>query len=544
MAMANSPYLMSSIVENMSDMFIAVSSDWEIQYMNQSAKSFVESIRPHFRPGNAFDVLPEINGTDLGHFLAKVMDRRQAETREFFVPQLGQWIEVKAVPHEDGGMGVFYLAITQRKNTEKQLMDAAYHDHLTTLPNRRSIFQLVEQFLETETPFSLLFLDIDGFHFVNDAYGQMEGDKLLRDTALLLNDTLANSTFGRVGGDEFVLLLNETDSDQLELAIEALFDAFNRSPVSKAMNSFQLGISLGVARFPQDAATVDTLLRFAELAMYDAKKKVRNSYAFFNQDMDLRMQREQQLLREISRNFDQTSIRFVVQPQFDTSTEEMCGIEVLSRWKHEEFGDIKPSEIIALIEKSGRMEQFTLFQVEFMLGRLRSWKENYNFSLRMAINVTPSLLSNFHFFQHIENLFRQYEISLDTLEIEITENMTLSSSKLILQNILYFRSKGVQITLDDFGTGYSKLADLIDFPIDKIKIDRFFIDKIGKAPNTESLLQTFLNLSEGLSCSLLAEGVEYEYQHDYLKALEIHHVQGFYYSRPLALEDFEAKYVK
>ena len=246
----------------------------------------------------------------------------------------------------------------------------------------------------------------------------------------------------------------------------------------------------------------------------------------------------------MSGDFSENGFFFVLQPQIDGSTGSIVGAEVLMRWNHPKFGMVSPVEFIKTAEETGSIRPLTTHLLEQLFIQIKKWEASYGWNLRIAINMTPSLLTNPLFFSHFFKLIHEYDIDPNTLEIEITEQAELTYSEEIMENLLLCQNNGITIAIDDFGTGFSMISYLTHFPIDKIKIDKFFIQKIGQDYKSEAVLKSLIHLAKSIECDLLAEGVERLEEVEFLEANGCHVFQGYWFDRPLSLHDFEEKYLK
>lgn len=437
------------------------------------------------------------------------------------------------------------IVIYSVNTIEKDLSNFAYYDFLTNLPNRRMTYDILQHKIKKQEPFSLFYVELDGFKLVKDMYGHARGDTLLVDIAKFLNEAIElEKVVARVGGDEFVIIIDEVNKEQLSRITNKMIQDFQQISESLSVPSIPLCLSIGISRYPEDAPDTELLFHYANIAMNSAKKRKANNFNFFEHSMVEKLERKVHIENELHGDLKETTIHFVGQPQFNSKTNEVIGIEVLTRWIHPKYGYIAPPEFIGIADNSGRIAELTKYLISKVFSNVSRWIEDYGFDKPVAINITPRLLGNRQFFNDLIHFIQYYRIPPQMVDIEITENANLDTDQNILDNIAFCRKHGIRLSLDDFGTGYSKLADLVDFQIDKLKIDKYFVDKIGKETNAELILHTFMNLAKGLKCDVLAEGVETKEQVDYLNTLGLNYFQGYYFSKPIPLEEFEQNYLQ
>jgi len=534
---------MTGILESMTDAFFSVDAHWNFTYINEYGKTLLSEVHPKFEYFNTEG--SSLKETEFFPFLQQVMTEKKTRQQEIYIPAIPTWFEVKAYPRVEGGLSVFFHHIAERKNIEKDLRSFAYYDFLTNLPNRRMTYDILKHKITNSKPFSFFYIDLDGFKLINDMYGHARGDALLVEIAKFFNQTIeVDKVVARVGGDEFVIFTDEVDKEQLSIIANKLIQDFQQTSEAKSVPSIPLSLSIGISRYPEDAPDTDLLFRYANVAMYASKKRNINNFSFFERSMIEELERKVNIENELHGDLRKTSIHFVVQPQFNSKTNTVIGIEVLTRWIHPKYGYITPPEFIEIADNSGRIKELTKYLISEVFSKVSRWIQDYGFNKPVAINITPKLLGNRQFFNDLIHFIQYYRIPPHMVDIEITENANLDTDQNILNNIAFCRKHGIRLSLDDFGTGYSKLADLVDFQIDKLKIDKYFVDKIGKETNAELILHTFMNLAKGLKCDVLAEGVESKEQVDYLNTLGLTFFQGYYFSKPISFDEFEHTYLQ
>lgn len=421
----------------------------------------------------------------------------------------------------------------------KEMNYQAHFDSLTKLPNRHSTESMLEEQIrlkETSNEIiAVVFLDLDYFKNVNDSKGHAYGDELLIQVGHRIKKLLPNdSFFGRFGGDEFILLLyaDQEDAhiiqDTLKL-VHASFDEGFRLFGHKA----HITTSMGVAFYPKDARTKKELLANADTALYEAKEAGRNQIYFFNTEMKEVFEKSFMLQKGLRTALDNKEFTLHYQPQFDLHLGRLTSLEALIRWEHPQWGTISPDDFIPIAEKSGQIREIGEWVINTSLQAIKRIVKDEPHIQRIAINVSAIQLREADFVKKIEEALDKYDVPPHWLEVELTESVIIVDEEEAFQKIKELKALGIQIALDDFGTGYSSLNYLHLMDIDKVKIDRSFIQQAKENPNVVSILDTIINLGHTLGFEIVAEGVETEKQLQLLREMNVDIIQGYYYSRPL-----------
>lgn len=433
--------------------------------------------------------------------------------------------------------------ITKRSKLEKALQHQATHDALTGLPNRVMLLDCIRAAIKeagkNKTSFALLFLDLDRFKLVNDSLSHEVGDQLLQAAAIRLAANIGvDDILARLGGDEFVIILKHIHQE-----VDVLIKA------NRILNIFTQGFrldnrdlivtaSIGISLFPKDGLSVDILLRNADSAMYSAKELRGNNCKFYTSAMNAqslaKLEQETQLRLAIERH----EFFLCFQPEIDLTNEKLVAVEALIRWRHPEKGVILPMEFIPLAEETGLIVPIGEWVLRTACQQCKIWQDQGNPTLRVAVNVSAAQFIQQNFTQVIDNILTKIGLSPESLELELTENVIVSSP-VIIKAITELKNLGVMIALDDFGTGYSSLSYLKKIPLDRLKIDSSFIQHIQSATDDEVIIRAVIAMAKNLDFKVLAEGVETQNQLDFLKKYDCGDVQGFYFSKPLTPEEFE-----
>ena len=440
-------------------------------------------------------------------------------------------------------VGEIAYAIDQMaEKIQTQIREMDFHAHfdpLTKLPNR----YLIESTLDKQFRLvgiqrqimAVVFLDLDYFKNVNDSKGHAYGDELLIQVGRRIKNLLPDdSFFGRFGGDEFILLLFAKDGD-----FNTIQDILNR--VHKSFeegfmlfeHTFHITTSMGVAMYPKDAQNKEDLLANADTALYEAKKGGRNLTYFFNTEMKEAFEKTVMLQRGLRTALDQHEFILHYQPQFDIQLGKMTSVEALIRWDHPQLGMVSPADFIPLAEESGRIGEIGDWVINVSLQAIKRIREENNDIQQIAINVSAIQLREDDFVHKLEAALEKYDVPPHLLEIEITESVIIVDEEEAFRKINDLKALGINIALDDFGTGYSSLNYLHRMSIDKVKVDRSFIQQVKENPDVVSILNTIIKLGHKLGFKVVAEGVEDEQQLQLLREMHVDIIQGYYFSRPL-----------
>ena len=430
-------------------------------------------------------------------------------------------------------------------NRARALYSHTHFDATTGLPNRRYLREhLGPQIARTrrdEQRLAMLFIDLDGFKQVNAAAGHDQGDLILAETASRLKSCLREEdVLARFGGDEFVVVLPRIAEglDARKVADKLL--ATLAQTYLAAGEEFQLGASIGISLFPDDAQSVDELLRHADFAMFRAKAAGRGQYAFFNDAVNRKATARARLEGELRRATENREFVVYYQPQIDLKLGRVVGAEALVRWRHPQRGMVAPGEFIGVAEQSNLILQIGEQVLRESCAQFRQWESTGIAPPHISVNVTGLELKRADFADRIEAILAEFGLRPYCLELEITESSLLENSTLILAQLAQLRQRGIRIALDDFGTGYSSLAYLKRLPVDVVKIDQSFVRDIGSDADSASITRAIVDMVHSLGKVTVAEGIETEAQRAHLTALGCEAGQGYLWSRPVPAAEFEA----
>ncbi|MGQ0654574.1 MAG: bifunctional diguanylate cyclase/phosphodiesterase [Betaproteobacteria bacterium] len=425
-----------------------------------------------------------------------------------------------------------------RKEAEEKVRFVASHDALTGLPNRIMFTQRLEHALAQAhrhgRRLAVLFIDLDRFKLINDTLGHDAGDTVLRAVAARLSEKLrASDSVGRLGGDEFVVLLEELPEAHYVAGVaQKLIDALARSFVLGG-REYHLSGSIGVSTYPDDATTMQDLLKNADIAMYRAKEHGRNTFQFYSEQMNVHSVERLSLESELRRGIEREELVLHFQPQASVRGATITGVEALVRWQHPEQGLLPPHRFIPLAEESGLVVALGEWVLRTACARVQAWAQAGVAVPRMAVNLSPRQFLQGDLTAIIERSLAQTGCPPGLLELEITESMVMHNPERAVELMHRIRAIGVKVAIDDFGTGYSSLGALKRFPVDRLKVDRSFIHDIPRDRDDAAITQAVIVMAHSLGMKVTAKGVETADQLEFLRTHGCDEMQGFYVSKPL-----------
>ncbi|MDO8412304.1 MAG: EAL domain-containing protein [Gallionellaceae bacterium] len=430
----------------------------------------------------------------------------------------------------------------KKEQLEKNLHALSFYDVLTGLPNRTLLHDRIAQLLATAQrdgqKFSLLFLNLDRFKYVNISIGHGAGDKLLQAVALRLKRCIREvDTLSRNGGDEFILLLREADADGAARVTQRLLK-ISADPYDIDDAQISVQASIGISIYPDNAEDVDTLIENANVAMYRAKEEGRNNFQFFAPEMNFHAYKLFSMEKDLRLALARNEFMLHYQPQVNVASGQICGVEALIRWNHPQKGLVSPAEFIPVAEETGQIIPIGVWVLRTACTQLAAWRKQGIPVFPMAVNVSIRQLRQMELVQLVVSILEETGLRPDDLELEITEGIMMGDNQTAMTLLSKMHELGVQLSIDDFGTGYSSLNYLKKLPVNKLKIDQSFVRDIEFDDNDASIVRSIISMGHQFNLQVIAEGVETLVQLNFLRARGCDEIQGYYFSRPIPADEF------
>jgi len=428
--------------------------------------------------------------------------------------------------------------VTERRKAEARIAYMARHDELTGLANRAHCRERLHQMLEDQVQkpgrnLSLLLIDLDHFKPINDTFGHLVGDALLAEVARRMATLVPQSgLLCRIGGDEFAVIMEGRGTDTIELVASAIAKGM-REPFRISGCNIHIGATVGLAIAPADSRDPETLLRYADLALYAAKAERRGTWKRFHRDMDAAAQEKGRLEADFRKAIRNGELAVHYQPLISLETGEIEGREALVRWHHPIRGTIMPDEFIALAEEIGLIDVVGQFVLQSACREAARWPDD----IKLAVNVSPVQFRSSNLLGIVLQALSSSGLDPRRLELEITEAVLLEKGPNVSNVLKSIRALGVGISMDDFGTGYSSLSYLLSYPFTKIKIDKSFVQRLTTEPDSRAVVQAIIGLGQSLGLTVTAEGIEREDVLDYLRTAGCQQGQGYLIGTPCAADD-------
>jgi diguanylate cyclase (GGDEF)-like protein len=543
----NLVFALTKVIENADFGVIVVDANFSTIIENTAALTLFE----HNSPNNATTVRP-IN------IITKLMKNQLPEYERIIStksnwdgelcwiapPSTLKWLKIGFYPvknrlNEPESWIVFVNDVSTIKHLTQRNEKLALQDMLTELPNRFSFWQTLEQQIATSSPFYLLYVDINEFRRHNEFYGHQEGDKLLVDFGRRIENVIKKSDFiARVGGDEFAIILTNIDNQvSCKSAIERILETINKPYQTNKLESFHISVSIGAASFPNDAKSVEELMKFVDLSAYSGKENKKNSLLFYSQAIKDASHHLIKVEQELRQAISKEEFELFLQPIVDLESHSISKAEALIRWNHPTKGLISPDQFIPIAEKSGLIITIGEWVIKRACQIIKEINDKGS-KITISINLCPSQVIDENLFSCLHNCIKASQVEPSSLELEVTEGVLVddySKAKKLLDNA---RAIGMTVSVDDFGTGYSSLAYLKKLPLDFLKIDRSFIKDIVVDENDKAIVRAVIAMAHNLNLSVISEGVETEEQLKFLIKNSCNSVQGYLFSRPVKLEYF------
>jgi diguanylate cyclase (GGDEF)-like protein/PAS domain S-box-containing protein len=499
--------------------------------MARSAKLASGAAIPLLQDGKAVGVLV-LYSTEKRSFDAEVLKLldRMADNVSFALVNLG---------HEE-----------ERRRGQDRIAYLASHDALTGLPNRAMFGEMLNSAIRLgrryERKFAVMFIDLDRFKHVNDSLGHAVGDELLKEMSIRFRACLrASDVVARMGGDEFVVLLHEADEPHDAALVARKLLAAALQPVRVAGQDCRVTASVGISLFPADAQDEPSLMKNADMAMYRAKAEGKNNYQFFTHDIRSQSLERLALESNLRTALENNEFTLNYQPKLDIQTDTITGVEALLRWTSPVLGAVSPGVFIPLAEETGLIVPIGRWVLRTACEQSAAWQRAGLPKVGMAVNLSARQFADDGLVEDLAQVLKDTGVDPASIELELTESMVISNAERAMKVLRRVKDLGVRLAIDDFGTGYSSLAQLKNFPVDTLKVDRSFIRDLPQNHNDRAITEAIISVGKSLCLNVVAEGVETPEQLDYLRANACDEMQGFYFSKPItadALADLLAKH--
>jgi len=548
-------HMLETIFKAIPDLFFLMKVDGTIIDYHAGNENSLYVSPEQFIGKNVADILPEELVSQFKVMLAKVIQQTGMLSFEYHLnmPQGLAYFEARVSYLSKYNQVVTIIRdITEQHKSAELIRHQAYFDSLTALPNRFLALDRLSQMLieanRNNEKSAVFFLDIDDFKKVNDSLGHEIGDSLLIEAANRLQQVLRKEdTVGRLGGDEFIVLLSGLSAHHNALTVaENLLKTF-REPFKIDNRELILTMSIGVAIYPEDGNCASDLLRNADTAMYQAKALGRNTYSFFTREMNIIMQRRLKIEEQMHGALARNEFEIYYQPMLDVKNQRVIGVEALLRWHNLTLGNVTPDEFIPIAEHTGLIVPIGKYVIKRALAFLNEWQDIQQQQFTISVNLSPRQFRDTELLSFIKNTLVDANVSPESLHLEITEGVLMSGQTYIHEALNEINELGIKLAMDDFGTGYSSLSYLRQYPFDILKIDRSFIQGIALNKADCNLVKATIAMSHSLGLTVVAEGVETSEQLTLLAELDCDFVQGYYLSKPIPakqLLDFSANFYK
>ena len=430
-----------------------------------------------------------------------------------------------------------------RKQNE-EIFQLASMDVLTGLPNRHifnsKMDEVLKRSMRHNRKFAVMFIDLDRFKVINDSLGHHIGDLLLKNVAIRLTSCIRRTdTVARLGGDEFTILFDEIRdiNDTKNIAHKILKEL--SKPFVLEGHELMITGSIGVSAYPSDGCNVVELFKNADTAMYQAKAIGRNNFVLYHSTMGEKAAAHMELDSKLRKALDRDEFVLHYQPQMDIATGNLCGLEALLRWNSPDLGLVPPIDFIPLAEETGLILPIGEWVLQSACSQNKVWQQSGLKKIRIAINVSYRQLHNSDFISSIDSALKMFDLEPECLEIELTESSVMQNPDISMNVLRRINAKGIYLSIDDFGTGYSSLSTLRKFTINKLKIDKSFIQDIENNPDAQAIIGAIIAMSHSLNLDVIAEGVETQAQLKFLKEKKCNQIQGYLISKPKPAGEIE-----
>lgn len=504
------------------------------------------------------DIIPEEELELVRELVSRALVSGEPQIHEHHFARGNVYFETRFVARDRHTVLAIVRDVTERKKADLQIFDLAFYDQLTGLPNRQLFSKELDTVIESthkqQREFAILFVDLDRFKRINDTLGHSIGDELLKTVATRLQgclrsadrvvrpekDSVDTVRLARLGGDEFVIVLHDVGCESATATVAERIIAALGEPFYCEGHQFVVTPSIGIAIYPQDGRSNDELLMNADAAMYKAKAAGRNTYRFYSDTMKVRSLHRLDLENELRRAVDNKDFQIYYQPKVDIESWTVVGAEALLRWHHAERGWISPADFIPIAEETGLIVPLGKWVLQEVCQQVADWQASDLSRIHVSVNVSSQQMYTDDLVALVKDVVADAGIRPGLLDLEITESLLMRDTDATVEALNALKEFGVTLSVDDFGTGYSSLSYLKRFPIDVLKIDRSFVQDLHRDADDAAICAAILAMARNLDLAVVAEGVEIEEQLDFLRRHNCKQIQGYLFSKPLAVEEFEA----
>lgn len=436
--------------------------------------------------------------------------------------------------------------ITKLKKQNEELMYLAYYDTLTGLYNRNYFVRVLSEWLRRaeaeQAVVAVMCIDIDDFKKINDGLGMIAGDEIIQSFGLFLKSELKNENtiIAHVNNDLFYIAIYEpVGLRSVDSIYKTIREKLKEPFVLSSTLSLEITVCVGVAEYPEASKNSLELMNCAEIVMFKAKASGKDNIQYFETPILEDFRESVQLENKLKEALNENKFELYYQPQFDSKTKHLRGVEALLRWKDDTGKMISPGVFIPIAEQSGMIVPIGSWVVEEGIRKFSQWKKKYNNDLVISLNISAIQYKRPEFVYNLLNILKKYDVNPCEIELEITESVLIEDFECVLEKLQVLKEYGIKISLDDFGTGFSSLSYLKGLPIDTLKIDKSFIDTVISDDSTRVITESIVSMVKKLGCETVAEGVETEEQYEYLKEIDCDNIQGFLLGRPMPASEIE-----
>ncbi|MDN3517295.1 EAL domain-containing protein [Aquisalimonas lutea] len=457
----------------------------------------------------------------------------------------GTVLEIRGRPVPGGGFVTVYTDVTKRARAEERAQYLATHDSLTGLPNRDLFNELLTHTLTSARrygrAFAVLFIDLDRFKIINDTLGHEAGDALVREMAERFTACVRDSdVIARLGGDEFIVLIEEVDDERQAAATARKLNAAALEPVTIMGRECRVTASVGISLFPDDAQDGPSLMRNADIAMYQAKEDGKNAYQFYSRVTRSRASDPMAMEADLRRAIERDELSLTYQAKLGLATDTIVGVEALVRWQHPEQGTLQPAQFIPIAEETGLILGIGKWVLRQACAQHVAWTAAGLPPVSVAVNLSPRQFRDDNLLDDLDAILRETGMDPAYLELEVTESVVMFNVEEAVDKLHAIKRRGVRLAIDDFGTGFSSLSHIKHFPVDTLKVDRSFIRDLAVDADDRAITRAIIAMGATLGLGVVAEGVETREQYDFLRDYACDQIQGYYFSKPVAEPDFGA----